>query len=148
MKTVGYLTLMIILLTSCKPSIDSKITSTQSDDIHSGEPFELGYREIATISDINLHIRFDEVQEDSRCPTKVTCVWSGLARVAISVWSDGSQSTQLELDTINIPSTNSSVQKYLKYQIELKTLEPYPEYPEKAISQSDYRLTLIVTKGD
>jgi hypothetical protein len=146
MKIVGCIALLVILATACGTFSTSKTTPIENDGVHLGEPFELGYKDKATIRDVNLNIQFDEILEDSRCPSKVNCVWSGLAQVGISVWFDGSQSNHLVLATANIPPDNSSLYSYRGYQMELKALEPYPEYPSEVVDKNSYRLTLIVTK--
>ena len=68
-------------------------------------------------------VRFVEVVEDSRCPADVDCVWSGRARVAISI--DG---TRIEL---MVPYPGQAVDEPSMIElgmvaVEVLGLDPYP----------------------
>ena len=42
----------------------------------------------------NVSIKFVEVLEDSRCPTYITCVWAGRARVLVELRANNKESFQ------------------------------------------------------
>ena len=48
------------------------------------QEFTLSGGQEAVISGENLRLRFTDVLEDSRCPTRVECFWTGQARIAIA----------------------------------------------------------------
>jgi hypothetical protein len=90
-----------------------------------------------------LTVEFSEILEDSRCPRQVDCVWSGQGRLVIYVWLTGQEPTAFELNTLS--SLNQSVISYEAYQIELLSLDPYPETPEQEIALEDYEATFVVS---
>ena len=55
------------------------------------EAFALGGGQQASITGEDLSLRFTDVLEDSRCPTRVDCVWlTGQARIAVLVQGENS----------------------------------------------------------
>ena len=48
-----------------------------------GRPFDVKAAEVATIQ--GLHITFEGVSDDSRCPRGAQCVWAGDATVAVTL---------------------------------------------------------------
>lgn len=42
-------------------------------------------------------IGFEEVLEDSRCPTDVTCIWAGQAKIKLALSKNDSETTPMEL---------------------------------------------------
>jgi hypothetical protein len=93
-----------------------------------------------------LRLRFTEVLEDSRCPTRVDCVWTGQARIAVLVQPAGRDPEAVEFTTSPAPSQNKDTVAVHGYTIWLKSLDPYPE-TTAAIPFEQYRATLSVRKG-
>lgn len=123
--------------------------SGRSAEILLGDVFTLGPGQEAVIQSEDLHVRFDSVVEDSRCPAQVVCVWSGQARVAVTVWRDQEVPVTLEFNTNPAPAENQQALTYSTYTIRLESLDPYPQSPEQPIEQSEYRATMqISTVGD
>lgn len=108
--------------------------------------FVLGGGQQATVRGENLHLRFSDVLEDSRCPTQVECFWTGQARVAIEVVPDGRAPTATEFNTNPAPGQNSQTTQVDGYTIELQSLDPYPQTIDESIALEDYRATLAVRK--
>ena len=50
-----------------------------------GDAFTLKLHERATLDAIHTSVRFLEVSEDSRCPSRVQCVWAGNGAVVLEV---------------------------------------------------------------
>lgn len=111
-----------------------------------GRPFTLGLGQEFVLSEAGLHLRFERVLEDSRCPTLVLCVWVGQAIVEVSVWSDASAPEPLEFSTFSTPPTSTNSHDVKGFTIFLQGVEPYPESPDKPIPEKDYRLILVVTR--
>lgn len=107
------------------------------------EPFTLKIDQRGALLADGLTIEFSAVLEDSRCPRQVDCVWAGQARLVIDVWLTGVEPTTFELNTN--PASNQAVISYDEYQIQLQSLDPYPETVEK-IRLEEYRATFEVSK--
>src|ERR1041384_6590460 len=63
-----------------------------------GQEFELRIGQRAVIRKTNLTLRFVTVPEDSRCPSDVTCVWAGNARVELLV-TNGRRTKSMTLNS-------------------------------------------------
>ncbi|PKP27148.1 MAG: hypothetical protein CVU03_01010 [Bacteroidetes bacterium HGW-Bacteroidetes-2] len=91
-------------------------------------------------------IYFKEVLEDSRCPSGVTCIWAGQAKVVIEVKEKGKLLSQKEIifgQTKEGEITNKTLFDYGNYRLKAFSIEPYPEY-EKITDVTTY--TLLVYK--
>jgi hypothetical protein len=93
----------------------------------------------------SLRLRFTDVLEDSRCPTRVECFWTGQARIAIAVEPEGG-STTVEFNTNPAPGQTVEEATVGRYSVELQSLDPDPQTPEDPISFEAYRATLVVRK--
>jgi len=91
-------------------------------------------------------IQFLRVVEDSRCPTYVSCIWGGQAKVLIGVYEND---TLLEEKLIVIgekgitPDTIKELLKLGNQTVYGYNLSPYPVSGQK-INPSDYYLELLV----
>ncbi|WP_141728149.1 hypothetical protein [Salegentibacter salarius] len=93
-------------------------------------------------------IRFKEVLVDSRCPSDVTCVRAGEAKILVEIFKD-EKSLGKEIITLgaNVNSFKTNLAKFFEKEldIEILSLSPYPKTSRK-IEASDYQLKLKVTK--
>jgi hypothetical protein len=87
-----------------------------------------------------LSLYFETVSEDSRCPTRVTCVWEGNARLRLQARGGGT-SAPIELNT-NLNPRTSVIRGY---EIRLERLDPYPDREEN-LKQADYIAYLRVQR--
>jgi len=110
------------------------------------EVFALGGGQEATIRGENLRLRFNEVLEDSRCPTQVECFWTGQARIAVLVAPAGREPTATEFNTNPAPGQNNQTARVGEYTISLQSLDPYPQSIDQSIALEEYRATLSVEK--
>jgi hypothetical protein len=108
-----------------------------------GREFNLKVGESTTVKRTGLRIRFAAVENDSRCPSDVTCVWAGNAAVQLQLGT-GKRSKTVTLNTSNSPSFVGEVE-YQGYKVKLIGLSPYPRSDRK-IAKRDYRATLLVSK--
>lgn len=108
------------------------------------QPFALGGGQDALIQSETLRLRFTDVLEDSRCPTRVQCFWTGQARIALEVQTDGSAPTTVEFNTNPAPGQTHTSAAVGAYTIELQSLDPCPQTPDDPIAFEDYRPTLVV----
>jgi hypothetical protein len=89
-------------------------------------------------------IRFKEVLVDSRCPSNVTCVWAGEAKILIEIFENGNLVGE---EIISTRSQNFSLAKFFQGDFSLNAiaLSPYPKTSRK-IKASDYQLEFKVTE--
>jgi hypothetical protein len=120
-------------------------TGPDSGQFRLGEVFALGIGQDAIIVGEGLRIKFDQLLADSRCPRQVQCVWTGEARISVLVQQADARPVTVEFDTNPAPDQNRQTARVGPYAIALRSLDPYPETPEKILS-SDYRAALLVSK--
>jgi hypothetical protein len=108
-------------------------------------PFSLRAGQKASVKKERLRIKFVAVEEDSRCPANVTCVWAGNAAVRLELSTDGRDRESLTLNTAK-SSTLVGERQYRGYRVRLLGLNPYPQSAQK-IAAHDYVVTLLISKG-
>jgi len=91
-----------------------------------GDTFVLGVGDTTTIADLNLWIRFAQVSSDSRCPSQVSCTWSGDAAVVLEV----------------APFMGDSKVDTLHTALDPQSVDPYP-VTAGSIPARSYRATII-----
>lgn len=96
------------------------------------------------VTPTKLRIKFIVVESDSRCPTDVTCVWSGNAAIKLQLSGLG-KGRNVTLNTSQAGQFLSET-IYQGYKVRLVGLSPSPRSTQK-IAPSDYQATLLVTKG-
>lgn len=114
-----------------------------STSVPLAEEFRIKIGQQVTISGQKLKIKFSAVQDESRCPTGVQCVWEGNAAVVVRVLKKPGKAVRATLNT------NASVKpgqlEYKGYSIRLVGLNPHPK-AEQLIEPKDYEAVLIVTR--
>jgi len=90
----------------------------------------------------DITVSFEEVVEDSRCPTGVRCIWAGEAVVKISIkTANGSPSSY----TLHTDSQSAREAEHGGYRVQLLAVTPYPS-GDTPIRSEDYRVTLSVER--
>jgi|SRR6185437_8310892 len=107
------------------------------------QEFKLKAGQQATVKGTKLRIRFIAVENDSRCPSDVTCVWAGNAAVQLQL-ATGRNSKTVTLNTSKSPSFVGEIE-YRGYKVKLVDLSPYPRSNRK-IGRREYTATLLVSK--
>lgn len=132
----------IILLLICF-TVLAFLSPGCADD--SGQPglkqsFYLPVGNTIKIAGQNLSLHFDEVINDSRCPSNVNCVLDGEAKCAVTI-NDGTPTPVI----LTVPGLtwDDTEYKFKQYRLAFK-LDPYPRAGE-VINQSDYRLIMTVS---
>lgn len=90
-------------------------------------------------------IRFKEIISDSRCPTGVTCVWAGEAKVLVGIYEGGEMCGD-KIMTISAGGEVLSLQQLFPeevVQLLPPILTPYPEI-KRVIEPQEYSLSLEV----
>jgi hypothetical protein len=111
--------------------------------VRQGQEFKLKAGRQVTVKGAKLRIRFVAVENDSRCPADVTCVWAGNAAVQLQLGT-GSGSKTVTLNTSKSPSFLGETE-YRGYKVKLVELSPYPRSDRK-IARRDYTATLLISK--
>lgn len=129
--------LLVAILASCAqdPIIGRKVSLNEQFTIKAGHQ--------VVIKGEKLSVQFSSVQNESRCPTGVQCVWEGNAAISIEVSKKRKKSVQAILNTNTTIQPNEVA--YKKYRVKLLGLNPYPRIDEK-IEPKDYEAVMIVTK--
>lgn len=126
-----YLTLLILVL------ITVGITNYAfADDIKQlGIPFHIQFNQTATIQDLQIKIIN---LTDSRCPSDVTCIWQGQAKILVDI---NRINQNLGNVSLILNDKNSESQSFDHYSINLIEVNPYPISTNKT-HLSDYDITL------
>jgi hypothetical protein len=103
------------------------------------QPFDLRAGSSAVVEG-GLHVSFERVPADSRCPLDALCIRGGDATVALTFSQDGRNAAARELRTDPV---TASVTSYDGYSIRLVSLAPYPR-SDRPILPEDYVATLTV----
>jgi hypothetical protein len=109
-----------------------------------GREFKIKVGQQVTFRREGLRIRFAAVENDSRCPAGLTCVWAGDAEVLLEVSMRGGGRKRLKLHTTR-SRQDAEEGKYRRYRIKLMELGPYPRSDQK-ITAGEYTATLLVSK--
>jgi hypothetical protein len=118
------------------------VTANRPAIVQLEQPFQLKVAQVAQISSENVQLKFLEVQQDSRCPVNVQCIWQGQAKIAVSLTKNEKNLGNLTLET---SLDDKPIAKSLDgYSIKLIKVTPRPK-TNKPIAQSDYNATFILT---
>jgi hypothetical protein len=107
-----------------------------------GQEFDVRIGETAAIADEPLTLTFEQVVEDSRCPTNTTCVWAGTAVTRLELRVGDTASGTVNLQTLSEAQAEAVFQKY---RLRLVRLAPTPRDSSR-IPAEQYVLTLIVRR--
>ena len=87
-----------------------------------------------------LLIAFEGVEQDSRCPEDVVCVWQGNARAHFTATDRGGNRVEFELNTGLQPRAH----RFGGYTIKLEKLVPHPR-TDRGIKVDEYVATVFVS---
>jgi len=142
--------LLTIILTACQPATPLP-TMTAEKDIE----FTLGQDQTATLADIGMTIHLIGVGGDQRCPSGMECAMSGPVSVSFSAQMSSGVPTNIDLQTFTSNNGRAPDMEFegIKdravfegYIIRVLSVLPYPDNLSKKIKDSEYRVTLTVSK--
>ena len=117
---------------------DSQTYREFSSFVMLGSEFKLSFNQEVTVVNEDLKIQFSEVNEDSRCPVDVICVWEGRLVVTLKV-------NNLDLE-LSIGEQSEPSKTIDGYKITLMdVVAPVPRSDENP-KDSDYVIALLVEK--
>ena len=105
------------------------------------QDFELPAGDERRLESSPVKIRFVQVVEDSRCPTDVTCVWAGNAKVRVEVDSAGAV-LEGNLNTTLEPHRVTA----FGHTFELRSVRP-ERRSDRLVQPSDYVVVLRATRA-
>lgn len=88
-------------------------------------------------------VKFKKVISDSRCPTGVTCIWAGEAKILIEFFENGKSQGERLIRNTKVPIAeffNSDILNIRGF-----TLSPYPNV-DKRINPEEYRISLRISE--
>ena len=101
------------------------------------EPIQLAPGEWANFESENLEVKFVGIDEDSRCPNDVTCVWAGEVVVRLALRRDSR-------------NKEVSVKETQSLAVDGYTIDILQVLPARAssgpVALADYRVTLKITR--
>ena len=141
---IASLVLICLMAFTCAETLAANPHASGAlDVVRLGREFKLKAGQQVTVKRTKLRIRFIAVENDSRCPADVTCVWAGNAAVQLQLGTGRSSKTV----TLNTSKSQSFVgeTEYRGYKVKLVDLSPYPRSNRK-IARRDYTATLLVSE--
>jgi hypothetical protein len=110
-----------------------------------GNPLSLRAGEAVSVGVVRLALV--AIENDSRCPTQVSCVWEGAVTAVVDVTIAGQPGKTVTLTIAGQDrETDESRAQVGGYTIRLTALTPYPAEPQP-IDQGDYVATVVVDKA-
>jgi len=138
------LALSCLMVFACAEGLAANPYSSNAFQVvRPGREFKLKAGRQVTVKGTKLRIRFVTVENDSRCPRDVTCVWAGNAAVQLQL-GIGRDSKRVTLNTSHSPSFVGETE-FHGNRVKLVDLSPYPRSDTK-IAHRDYIATLLVSK--
>jgi hypothetical protein len=104
-------------------------------------PFYLQVGQSATLAEDDMTVTWTQLVDDSRCPTRVTCVWNGEAVLAFTVTASDGDTTQFNLSTN--PGAGKTSYRLGAYSLELIDVTPHPEHPNVPLYADEYAARLL-----
>ncbi|MCK4661629.1 MAG: hypothetical protein KAT68_02085 [Bacteroidales bacterium] len=141
LKYIGFLTFVFLLISnSCEKKSDIIVypkINTLNDTI------ELKYGQTVQIIDENILLKFNDVNEESRCPSGSQCIWQGQATVTIEIKNQ----EEIEYISLTLRAGNDiiNIGEYENYSIKLIKVAPYPEAGIE-IDYDNYIIKIIINK--
>ncbi len=89
----------------------------------------------------NFRVALVSVDEDSRCPQGVQCIWAGNAKLLLKLSADASKSERRHLNTMREPRSLT----FHSWKIEISKVMP-PRIVGQRINPKDYVVTLTLTE--
>jgi hypothetical protein len=105
-------------------------------------PFQLPLGRAADVAEGALTVTWTHLLDDSRCPTQVSCVWDGEARLALTVQPAGAAAQEVEITTNS--GAGPDTVEVGGYVVRLWEVTPYPDQPDPPIRPEEYSARLSV----
>ena len=121
---------------------DVKGSSSSVND----DQFQLKINQTASLESDSIKVKFLNMTADSRCPSDVTCVWQGEAKIFVNIIKDNQDLGDFSL-TSRAGDKDLAIQVFNGHSIQVTKIDPYPTKGKK-ISLSDYIATFVIIKSE
>ena len=111
--------LLAMLITAC----GSSAYEYRKDRVITHVDVPLG--EAVLVAKTNLSVKFDSIEQDSRCPINAKCLWAGVAIANVTVINGTGELKAIKLSTVNFETFNT-IEKIFGKSIELMAVLPNP----------------------
>lgn len=139
-----------VTLSGCRKfPVESEATSEANPDdltIAVNTRFQLNQGEFVRLGDSGMNVHFENVLEDSRCPTDAICGQIGRAGIRLVVTEDGSRDAEIVMyipGEVEIPFEENGAVFFKGRYFRLLGLDPYP-FPGVEIPESSYRALMRI----
>jgi hypothetical protein len=141
---------VLFFLAACQPA-----TPMPPLNAAAGTEFTLAPDQTALITDAGFTLRLIGVAGDDRCPSEIECAASGPVSISLSAQKGGADAANLNLQAFTDSNGLAPGMKfegiedrvvYAGYLIRLVGVLPYPANRVQKIKDSEYRVTLTVSK--
>lgn len=143
-RSLLFLPAIISLALMPGSSAQARTVSERTHAPRLGRAFDLRVGERVIMRKTRLSLRFLPVRDDSRCPSDVTCVWAGNARVQLLA-TNGRETKTITLNS-NISAPSPADGSFAGYTVKLVNLNPYP-LSKRRIAPGGYVVRLVVTQN-
>jgi predicted RecB family nuclease len=113
--------------------------------VNLGSQFDLKEGQVALIASEKIKIKFLKVEEDSRCPSGIQCVWQGQVKIAVNVVKNERDLGEFNLIS-RVGEEDLAVKTFDGYSIRLIEVAPEPKKNQR-LKTSDYIVTLITSSA-
>ena len=114
MRLLFFFSALLLMAVSCKKNFQ-----------HEGLALRENSCKVLNIGSQDVNICFEELTEDSRCPSYANCVWEGAAKARFKLTVNNS-STTFELATLTFSPHYQNEVVALGYNVRLVNVFPYP----------------------
>lgn len=109
--------------------------------------FQLKVNQTLSLQSDGIKVKFLNVTADSRCPSDVTCIWQGEAKVLVNILENNQNHDGNFSLTSSFGQQDLAVPVFDGYSIRVVKVDPYPSSSKK-IPLSDYLVTFAMSKSD
>ena len=144
MKKIAAATLSMLVVLGCvstsQPGTGTTVPPVATQ-VPMGQDFKLAAGQSGRVNGTPITVTFDSVEQDSRCPSDVKCVWAGDASLKLTLQSTAGSSLQVSLHT----NLDPKAADYAGYRIRVTRLAPTPR-SGSTVPAANYAVTLQVSQ--
>ncbi|MGH7464565.1 MAG: hypothetical protein ACREK1_05275 [Longimicrobiales bacterium] len=142
MRVAAVMSLLAAAAAACGGATEPPDQAGSVRHIEAGDTVRLRYGESARLGSDGPLIVFRSVEEDSRCPVDVTCVWAGDAHVRLDASQLSGTSQPIDLHTTLDPKEAGIA----GYRIRLLDVAP-ARTDQDAVRPEHYSILLAISRG-
>ncbi len=147
MKSIFGFILLALVFSSCEipgPGITpeyQQLVKVSGESFFLNDTTVIGYQDTLINQVENIWITFNELVQDSRCPTGVVCFWEGNAELSFRISVSG---TPANLSLNSNPSFPTSA-GFKSYLLELIDVIPYPQIG-RLYTPNEFKARILISR--